>query len=140
MGWLLLIAVVLIVVYAGLIAAIAIGSRQWDLRMIARLVPYCAVLFKRLLSDPRVSTRWKVASALTLVYLAFPFDLVPDFIPIAGQLDDAILVALVLRGLLRSAGPRVMREHWPGPAALLVPLQRFAGAAPAARGGWQRQR
>jgi uncharacterized membrane protein YkvA (DUF1232 family) len=139
-GWLLLALIVLGVVYAALIAALVIGSRQWDLRLIAKLVPYCAVLFKRLLGDPRVSTGWKVASALALVYLAFPFDLVPDFIPIAGQLDDAIVVALVLRGLLRSAGPRLMREHWPGPTALLVPLLRFAGSPPVARGGWQRQR
>ena len=140
MSWLLLALVVLAVVYLALIAAIAIGSRQWDLRMIAKLVPYCAVLFKRLLGDPRVSLGWKVASALALVYIAFPFDLVPDFIPVLGQLDDAIIIALVLRGLLRSAGPRLMREHWPGPTALLIPLERFAGAVPAARGGWQRQR
>ena len=140
MGWLLLTVIVLAVVYAALIAAIVIGSRQWDLRMIARLVPHCAVLFKRLLSDPRVSTGWKVASGLALVYLAFPFDLVPDFIPVVGQLDDAVIIALVLRGLLRSAGPRLMREHWPGPTALLVPLLRFAGGAPVARGGSQRRR
>jgi len=139
-SWLLLALVVLAVVYLGLIAAIAIGSRQWDLRMIAKLVPYCAVLFKRLLGDPRVSVGWKVASALALVYIAFPFDLVPDFIPVLGQLDDAIIIALVLRGLLRSAGPRLMREHWPGPTAMLVPLERFAGVAPVARGGWQRRR
>jgi uncharacterized membrane protein YkvA (DUF1232 family) len=140
MGWLAMIAVVVVTVYLALIVALVVGARQWDLRMIARLVPHCAVLFKRLLGDPRVPARWKVASVLALVYLAFPFDLVPDFIPVAGQLDDAILVALVLRGLLRSAGPRLMREHWPGPTAMLVPLERFAGAAPAARGGWQRRR
>jgi uncharacterized membrane protein YkvA (DUF1232 family) len=140
MNWLLLAAVVLVVVYVGLVAALLIGARQWDIRLIAKLVPHCAVLFKRLLADPRVPARWKVASGFALVYLAFPFDLVPDFIPVAGQLDDAIVVALVLRGLLRSAGPRLMREHWPGPTALLVPLERFAGAAPAAHGGWQPRR
>jgi uncharacterized membrane protein YkvA (DUF1232 family) len=139
-SWLVLAIVVLVVVYVGLIAALVIGSRQWDVRMIARLVPYCAVLFKRLLADPRVPSRWKVASALALVYLAFPFDLVPDFIPVAGQLDDAILVALVLRGLLRSAGPRLLREHWPGPTALLVPIERFAGTAPDFRGAARRPR
>lgn len=138
MSWLLGIVAVVVVVYAGLVAALVVGARQWDIRMIARLVPHCAVLFKRLLADPRVPRQWKVASVLALVYLAMPFDLVPDFIPVAGQLDDAILVALVLRGLLRSAGPRLLREHWPGPTALLVPLERFAGAAPAARGGSRR--
>ena len=140
MSWLVLAIVVLLTVYVGLIAALVIGSRQWDVRMLARLVPYCAVLFKRLLGDPRVPSRWKFASAFALVYLAVPFDLVPDFIPVAGQLDDAILVALVLRGLLRSAGPRLLREHWPGPTALLVPIERFAGTAPPARGGARRLR
>lgn len=131
---------VLVAVYVALVAALVVGARQWDIRMIARLVPYCAILFKRLLADPRVPSRWKVASALALVYLAFPFDLVPDFIPVVGQLDDAILVALVLRGLLRSAGPLLMREHWPGPAALLVPLERLASAAPVTGGGSRRPR
>jgi uncharacterized membrane protein YkvA (DUF1232 family) len=130
MGWLLLVAVVVVTVYVALIAALVIGARQWDVRMIARLVPHCAVLFKRLLADPRVPARWKVASGFALVYLAFPFDLVPDFIPVLGQLDDAIVVALVLRGLLRSAGPGLMREHWPGPTAMLVPLERLAATRP----------
>jgi uncharacterized membrane protein YkvA (DUF1232 family) len=139
-SWLLLSLVVLIVVYVALIAALVVGSRQWDIRMIARLVPYCAILFKRLLGDPRVPRRWKLWSAFALVYLAVPFDLVPDFIPVAGQLDDAIIVALVLRGLLRSAGPLLVREHWPGPAALLVPLERFAASAPVLGGGSRRPR
>ena len=141
MNWLLLSITVLVAVYVALIAALVIGNRQWDVRMIAKLVPYCAILFKRLLEDPRVPRRWKVWSAFALVYLALPFDLVPDFIPVLGQLDDAIVVALVLRGLLRSAGPQLMREHWPGPAALLVPLERFAAAAaPVPGGGWRHPR
>src|SRR5215218_8843336 len=140
MDWLVLTAAVLLAVYAGLLAALAAGARQWDVRLIARLAPYCAVLFKRLLVDARVPRRWKVACAFALVYLAVPFDLVPDFIPVLGQLDDAILVALVLRGLLRSAGPLLLREHWPGPAALLVPLERFAAAAPVPGGGSRRPR
>ena len=56
MSWLVGILAVLVVVYVALIALIVAGSRQWDIRMIARLVPYCAILFKRLLGDPRVST------------------------------------------------------------------------------------
>ena len=140
MSWLLLSVAVFVAVYVGLIAALVVGNRQWDIRMIARLVPYCAILFKRLLADPRVPRRWKFWSAFALVYLAMPFDLVPDFIPVLGQLDDAIIVALVLRGLLRSAGPLLLREHWPGPAALLVPLERFAAVAPVPGGVSRRPR
>ena len=140
MGWIVVTAVVLVVVYAALIAVLALGARHWDVRMLARAVPHCAVLFKRLLADRRVPKRWKIASGFALVYLAVPFDVVPDFIPIAGQLDDAILVALVLRGLLRSAGPRLVREHWPGPPGLVAPLERFAGVAPAVLGAARRPR
>ena len=140
MSWLLASVVVLVAVYAAIVAVLVVGGRQWDIRMIARLVPYCAILFKRLLGDPRVPGRWKLASALALVYLALPFDLVPDFIPVAGQLDDAILIALVLRGLLRSAGPALVRQHWPGPAALLIPLERLAGSAPGLPGAAPRRR
>ena len=140
MSWLLLSVAVFVAVYVGLITALVVGNRQWDIRMIARLVPYCAILFKRLLADPRVPRRWKFWSAFALVYLAMPFDLVPDFIPVLGQLDDAIIVALVLRGLLRSAGPMLLREHWPGPAALLVPLERFAAVAPVPGGVSRRPR
>lgn len=58
-------------------------------------------------------------------YLALPFDLVPDFIPVAGQLDDAFLLALVLRAVLRSGGEDLLREHWPGPDASYELVRRI---------------
>ena len=66
----------------------------------------------RLLRDPRVPRWRKIFLALVLVYLVIPIDLVPDFIPVAGQLDDAVLVWLALRGLWQTG---LVREHWPGP-------------------------
>ena len=71
------------------------------------------MLTGRLLRDPRVPRRWKIALGALAAYLAFPVDLVPDFIPVAGQLDDVILAALVLRGLVRAVGPELLRELAP---------------------------
>src|SRR5437773_10383749 len=95
------------------VALLALGRRR-DAREVARFIPDCIVLFKRLLRDPRVPRRAKVAIALLVPYLALPFDLIPDFIPVAGQVDDAILVAAVIAYVARSAGHEVIEELWPG--------------------------
>ena len=64
-------------------------------------------------------------------YLAMPIDLVPDFIPVAGQLDDVLIAALTLRIAVRSGGPELLREHWPGPESSLAIVSRLAyGRAP----------
>src|SRR4051812_42824115 len=80
----------------------------------ARFVPDCFVLVRRLASDRRVARRVRLALAGLVVYLACPLDLVPDFIPVIGLLDDALVLVLVLRYVLRSGGPGLVREHWPG--------------------------
>src|SRR6059036_930918 len=102
-----------IALWSLLVVALLVLGRRRDAREVVRFIPYCIVLFKRLLQDPRVPRRAKVAVALLIPYLALPFDLIPDFIPVAGQLDDAILVAFVLRRVAR-ANAAVVREHWPG--------------------------
>jgi len=81
----------------------------------------------------RVARRHKLLLAATAGYLAFPIDLVPDFIPVAGQLDDAIVVALVLRSVLRAVGPRLVEKHWPGPPTSLAVVLRLAGRPTNAR-------
>src|SRR5881409_1441477 len=95
------------------VALLALGRRR-DAREVVRFIPDCIVLFKRLLQDPRVPRRAKLAVALLIPYLALPFDLIPDFIPIAGQLDDAILVAATIAYVVRTADRHVVEELWPG--------------------------
>jgi uncharacterized membrane protein YkvA (DUF1232 family) len=105
-------------------------TRRADLRAVAGFVPDCAVFFGRLLRDRRVPRRSKVLVAAVIPYLALPFDLIPDFIPVLGQLDDAILVAFVLRRVVRRTDPELLRELWPGPEASLRIVLRLSGACP----------
>jgi uncharacterized membrane protein YkvA (DUF1232 family) len=127
--WLLVIGAVAFVLYLVAVLALVRVGRRSDARALAGFIPDCIVLFKRLLSDSRVA-RWRKALLAALIaYLAMPIDLVPDFVPIAGQLDDAILVGLVLRTILRASGEPLLREHWPGPDQSLRLVQRLAGGA-----------
>jgi len=124
---------IVVAVYAVAVAALALGGRRGDAAAVARFVPDCVVLAKRLLGDPRVPRRSKVALVLALGYLVCPIDLVPDFIPVAGQLDDAVVVALVLRHLVRAAGPELVRDHWPGSQRSLEVVLAVAQRP----GGWR---
>jgi uncharacterized membrane protein YkvA (DUF1232 family) len=112
----LLVALAIAVVLYGLaVLALVLAGRRTDARALAGFIPDCIVLVRRLLGDQRVPRSRKLLLGALLAYLAMPFDLVPDFIPVAGQLDDAIVTALVLRAVLRSGGDALLREHWPGP-------------------------
>ena len=118
-----------IALWALLVVVLLLLGRRRDARDIARFIPDCIVLLKRLLRDPRVPRRAKVAIALLVPYLALPFDLIPDFIPVAGQLDDAILVAAVIAYVARSAGREVIADLWPGSERALqvvLALNRFS--------------
>jgi uncharacterized membrane protein YkvA (DUF1232 family) len=109
-----------------LVGWLVLLGRREDARALAGFVPDCVVLFRRLLGDRRVPRRRKLLLLALVAYLASPIDLVPDFIPIAGQLDDAIIVAFVLRVIMRSADRELVRQHWPGPASSLGALVRVA--------------
>lgn len=128
--WLLIAAGVALVIYAAFVIGLLLVGRRQDARAVAGFVPDCVVLFRRLLGDDRVPRRRKLLLAALIGYLALPFDLVPDFIPIAGTFDDAIIVAIVLRTVLRAGGPELLREHWPGPAASFNALMRLAYGSP----------
>jgi uncharacterized membrane protein YkvA (DUF1232 family) len=112
--------------YLAFVIGLVVAGRRSDARALAGFIPDCVVLFRRLLADPHVS-RWRKLVLLALIaYLAMPIDLVPDFIPVAGQLDDAIIVAFVLRTVLRAGGPALLARHWPGPDSSLAVVTRLA--------------
>jgi len=127
MAWLLYALAAALALYVAIVLAFAAAGRRTDARALAGFIPDCAVLFGRLLRDPRVPRRSKVLVAALIPYLALPFDLIPDFIPVVGQLDDAILVAFVLRRVVRRTDPELLRELWPGPDSSLQTLLRFVG-------------
>lgn len=119
--------------YLAFVIALVVAGRRSDARALAGFVPDCVVLFRRLLADPQVS-RWRKVLLLALIaYLAMPIDLVPDFIPVAGQLDDAIIVVFVLRTVLRAGGRALLARHWPGPDSSLAVVTRLAYGRPSGR-------
>jgi uncharacterized membrane protein YkvA (DUF1232 family) len=124
--WTLLALGIAVAAYAAAVLALVALGRRSDARALAGFIPDCLVLVQRLMRDPRVPRRRKLALALLVAYLVQPIDLVPDFIPVAGQLDDAILVALVLRGLIRGGGEALLRDHWPGSERSLALISRAA--------------
>jgi uncharacterized membrane protein YkvA (DUF1232 family) len=117
-----------LVLYALIVVALALAGRADAARALARFVPDCIVLFRRLLADPRVGRRTKVVLGALIAYLALPFDLVPDFIPVAGYVDDAVIVAIALRHIVRASGNAVIEEHWPGTANSLEVLLRLTAS------------
>jgi uncharacterized membrane protein YkvA (DUF1232 family) len=126
-AWLLVSIGVVFVVYAAFVIGLVVAGRRREARALATFIPDCIVLATRLAHDPRVPRRRKLLLLALVAYLALPFDLVPDFIPVAGQLDDAIIVALVLRSLIRGGGEGLIRDLWPGPEESLALILRLAG-------------
>ena len=124
--WLVSVAVLASVYATFALVLVALGRRD-AARALAGLIPDCLLLLRRLAADGRVARRHKLMLGALVGYLALPFDLVPDVIPVAGQLDDAIVVGLALRVILRAGGPGLVREHWPGPQSSLALVLRLSG-------------
>jgi uncharacterized membrane protein YkvA (DUF1232 family) len=124
---LLIVAAAAVALYGVVLGGLALAGPGTSARAVAGFIPDCIVLFRRLLGDARMPRRHKALLVGLLGYLALPVDLVPDFIPVAGQLDDAIVVALTLRAILRDGGPEIVEEHWPGPRSSLSLILRLAG-------------
>jgi uncharacterized membrane protein YkvA (DUF1232 family) len=100
---------------------------QTGLRDALRLLPDAVRLIRRLAGDRSLPRGVRVRLVLLLAYLALPIDVVPDFIPVLGYADDAVVVVLVLRSVARSAGSQALELHWPGTPEGLATVRRLAG-------------
>jgi uncharacterized membrane protein YkvA (DUF1232 family) len=115
MKWALGLVLSFAAVWAALLLALLVmRPRKALLREAVRLLPDTLGLLRRLAADPGLSRPVRLRLWLLFAYLALPFDLIPDFIPVLGYADDAVLVAAVLRSVVRRAGPDAVRRHWRG--------------------------
>lgn len=125
----------LAVIWAALAVALLIQARRagWDLnwRDVIRLAPDLLRLLKRLASDKHVPrrTRWWLGGLL--VYLLLPVDLIPDFIPVIGYADDAIITVVALRYAVKHAGFEAVRRNWPGSPEGLASVLALTRISPA---------
>ena len=119
----------------GLLVAVLWRIRPDDLtvRQALRLLPDLLRLIRRLAADPRIPARRRVVLWLLLAYLAVPFDLVPDFLPVIGHADDAVVVIAALRAV----GEEAIRRNWPGSPEGLAAVLALGGVK---RGGRGRRR
>ena len=124
----LTIAITLALTYLVVLGALLVTRPKGNLLGEAlRLLPDLLRLLRRLAGDASVARAARVRLWLLLGYLAIPIDLVPDFVPVLGYADDAIIVSLVLRSVVRHAGAPVVRRHWPGTDDGLAALGRLTG-------------
>ena len=100
-------------------------GRSRTARELVRLLPDTLRLLRRLAQDRSIPRSARLPVWGLALYLASPIDLIPDFLPVIGHADDALLVGLVLRRLIRKAGPAKLAEHWPGTPEGLATLRRM---------------
>lgn len=113
------------VTWIALLAALWLGRPdEVGLKATLRLLPDLLRLVKRLATDSSLPRGVQIRLVLLLAYLAMPIDLIPDFIPVIGYADDAIVVSLALRSVARRAGPDAIERHWPGTPEGLAALRR----------------
>ena len=127
-GVFLALVVAIVATWIVLLAALAIarpdGATVTDA---LRILPETIRLVRRLAGDRRLPRSVRRTLWLLTGYLIMPFDLVPDFIPVLGFADDAIVVAIALRRVVRCAGEEALERHWTGTPAGLVIIRRLAG-------------
>ena len=126
----------LLLAWLALVVALLVAKPSGKLLGEAiRLLPDLLRLLRRLAADRTLPRGVRIRLALLLTYLALPFDVIPDFIPVLGYADDAIIVTLVLRSTVRRAGLDAVRARWPGTDDGFSALCRLTGIAPPASPG-----
>ncbi|MGA8112313.1 MAG: YkvA family protein [Actinocatenispora sp.] len=125
-----------VLLWLALLCCLAVARpRGAGLTGALRLLPDLLRLVARLAREPELPRGVRVRLWLLLGYLASPIDLIPDFVPVLGYADDAIVVAVVLRSVVRRAGPDAVARHWPGTPAGLAALHRLTRTTPASSAG-----
>ena len=120
------IAVVLLLVSWALLIVLAKRLPPGVLRDLAAFIPDCVTTVRRLRKDPSVPRKAKIAVVLAGLWVASPIDLIPEFIPVIGPLDDIVVVALALRYAGRQVPRDVLLGAWPGEPRL---IERLLGPA-----------
>ncbi|GAB7036704.1 MULTISPECIES: YkvA family protein [Catenuloplanes] len=122
------VAAALLLAWLGLLVALLAAKPDGArLTEALRLLPDLLRLLRRLAADRDLPRGVRVRLGLLLAYLALPFDLIPDFVPVLGYADDVIIVVAVLRSVVRRAGPEAVRRHWPGTDDGFAALSRLTG-------------
>jgi uncharacterized membrane protein YkvA (DUF1232 family) len=128
--WDLVLGVVAGLVLAWLVLVVGlilVRPREGLLGEALRLLPDVLRLIRRLAADKTLPRGVRIRLALLLAYLAIPVDLIPDFVPVLGYADDAIIVTAVLRSVVRRAGLDAVRAHWPGTDDGFAAVVRLTG-------------
>jgi uncharacterized membrane protein YkvA (DUF1232 family) len=113
--WGLIALATLLLAAAAVAATLALIKHRT--RRFAEHAQEVTILCRDLIADPRVSPFNKLVLRVLVGYLELPLDLIPDFIPVIGRFDDALVVGLAIRTALRAADPDLVRQYWPGPEA-----------------------
>jgi uncharacterized membrane protein YkvA (DUF1232 family) len=117
---------IVVAVWVAAIVTLLLVGRRTAAKELATLLPNLILLFRGLIRDPRVPRASKIWLGFAIAWVVSPIDLVPEFIPVLGPLDDALLAALVVRRLVKRAGREVVAEAWPGDPATLDRMLRLA--------------
>jgi uncharacterized membrane protein YkvA (DUF1232 family) len=129
MRWLVIALLAVVAMWLIAVVVLLWMGRKSLAKELITLLPNLLRLFRGLIGDPRVPRSSKALLFVGAFWLASPIDLIPEFLPGVGPIDDAVVAALVLRHLVKRAGPEVVHEHWQGDPRTIGLILRAAGAS-----------